>query len=419
VAAGYFVGGQRTKAAPGPNDRIRIAVVGTQNQASFSIDNVRNEEIVALCDVDQSYLDKRGQQFPHARRYRDFRKMLETEAPRIDAAIVATPDHLHAPATAMALRLGKHVYCEKPLTHTVHEARVIRDLTRQAKVATQMGTQIHAGDNYRRVVELVRSGAIGKVETVYTWCNKGWSDGRFAFGKPAPAHLDWDLWLGPATKRPYSENVHPANWRRFWDFGTGTLGDMGCHVIDLVQWALELGYPTSCRAEGPEVHPVGAPRWIASHLEFPARGSLPPVTLHWHDGGENAPLVKETRDEAGKPLSKYGLGILFVGDQGMLFADYGKRLLLPVEKFKDFAPTAPTIPPSLGHHKEWLHAIRTGSPTTCNFEYASRLTETVLLGTVAYRAGEQLAWDAERLCASNCSKADAYVRKEYRRGWEV
>lgn len=419
LAGGYWSLATSAKDRPAPNERIRIACIGTQNQAGFSIGNLRNEEIVALCDVDQRNLDARGAEFPQARRYQDFRKLLEKEEQNLDAVVVATPDHIHAPATAMALRMRKSVYCEKPLTHTVQEARAIRDLAREANVATQLGTQVHAGDNYRRVVELVQSGVIGQIDTVYTWCNKGWSDGRFQYGKAAPAHLDWDLWLGPAPLRPFSDNVHPAHWRRFWDFGTGTLGDMGCHVIDLAQWALDLGYPTSCTAEGPTPHPDGAPTWIASHLEFPARANRHAVMLHWSDGGHHEQLVRETKDESGRPLSEYGLGVLFVGEHGMLFADYGKRLLLPTEKFKGRKPPTATIPPSIGHHQEWLHAIRTGSRTTCNFEYASRLTETVLLGTVAFRAGAKLQWDSENLRALNSSRAGEFIGKDYRKGWAV
>lgn len=420
LAATALVGaGLGTSQAVSANEKLNIAIIGTQNRASGNIAGVQHENIVALCDVDADYLGKRSEQFPKASAYRDYRKMLEREEKNIDAVVISTADHTHAPATVMALRMGKHVYCEKPLTHTVEEARLVAKLAKEKGVATQMGTQIHAGDNYRRVVELIQSGAIGDVHEAYVWCNKAWSDGRFDFGKPVPKNLDWDLWLGPAKEIPYSANVHPANWRRFWAFGTGTLGDMGCHVIDLAQWALKLQYATEVWAEGPPVHEVGTPTWMASHLKFPARDGLAPVTLHWYDGGEHPQIVKETLDQNGKPLSNRGLGILFVGSKGMCFADYGSRLLLPQDKFEGFQAPEPTIPSSVGHHQEWINACKTGSPTLCNFDYASALTETVLLGTVAYRAGERLQWDAENLRAVNCSKADEFIRKEYRKGFEL
>ena len=269
-------------------------------------------------------------------------------------------------------------------------------------------------------MELVQSGAIGGVTEVYTWCNKGWGDGRFQpAGEPAPAYLDWDLWLGPAKQRPYAPNVHPANWRRFWEYGSGTFGDMACHVVDLPFWALDLRHPTSVMCEGPEVHPDGAPAWSKATYQFPARGNQPELTFHWADGGAHFDLVESTNDDRGRPLSRWGLGILFVGDQGMLAADYGRHLLLPQEKFADFRPPVPSIPKSVGHWNEWVAACKTGSATTCNFDYAGALTETVLLGIVAYRTGEKLAWNAGQLKATNCPQADRFINKPYRAGWEV
>jgi predicted dehydrogenase len=417
VAAGAWSGVVRAATNGSPNEKLRIACIGTQNQAGFSIGNCRSQEIVALCDADSDYLDRRGAEFPKAARYRDFRKLLEAEAPRIDAVVVATPDHIHAPAAAMALRLGKHVYCEKPLTHTVAEARLLATLAKEKNLATQMGTQVHATENYRRVVELVKGGAIGPVKETHVWCGKGWSDGRFDSGHATPKGLDWDLWLGPAKERPFSSNIHPANWRRFWEYGTGTLGDMGCHVLDLAFWALDLKHPTSVAAEGPALHADGAPAWVAVTWEFPARGELPPVSLTWHDGAKRPPLLAKLKADGGPDLAKWGLGVAFVGERGVLVADYGRRLLLPEEKFKDFKPPAKSIAASVGHHEEWFRACKSGSPTTCNFGYSGALSETVLLGTVAYRAGKKLDWDGAALKATNCPAADAIINKEYRRGW--
>lgn len=419
MGTGLFVGHSQAQESKSPNEKLNIAAVGTANKAGHNIAELAGQNFVALCDVDENYLNAAAKSHPHAKLYRDYRKMLEAEAKNVDAVVVSTADHTHAPAASIALDLGKHVYCEKPLTHTVTEARALAKLAAKKKVATQMGTQIHAEDNYRRVVELIQGGAIGTVREVYNWCNKGWSDGRFVqTDKAAPSSLDWDLWLGPAKTRPYCENIHPANWRRFWEYGSGTFGDMACHVMDLPFWALKLRYPKSVVCEGPELHPDGAPAWAKATYEF-AGPEGQPLKFYWADGNANFDLVKQTNDHEGKPLSAWGLGILFVGDRGMLAADYGRRQLLPKDKFTDFKPPEQTIARSIGHWNEWVKACKTGSPTTCNFDYSGAMTETVLLGIVAFRTGEKLIWDAENLKATNTSKADEFLRKQYRKGFEV
>lgn len=402
-----------------PNEKLNIACVGVSNKGRHNIDQLTGENIAFLCDVDEGLLNQAAETFTTAKKYRDFRKLLDAEEKNIDAVVVSTADHTHAPATAAAIIRGKHAYCEKPLTHSVHEARHIAQLAAKHKVATQMGTQVHAEQNYRRVVELIQSGAIGPVREVYNWCNKGWSNGRFAEATPAPANLDWNLWLGPARERPYSAGIHPANWRRFWEYGSGTFGDMACHVMDLPFWALDLRHPTSVSAVGPAVHPDGAPEYCLCDFEFPARGDRPALKFYWSDGGKHHEKVATTNDASGKPLSNWGLGILFVGDKGMLAADYGQRQLLPTEKFTGFTPPQETIPNSIGHWNEWVAACKTGSPTTCNFDYSGALTETVLLGVVAFRSGEKLNWDAEKLKITNSTAGDNLIRKEYRKGWEL
>src|SRR5688572_898738 len=282
IAAGFYVNPLRAEESKSPNEKLNLGIVGCGNKGWHNVEQLRSQNIVALCDVDTNFLDKAAQIFPDATRHRDYRRMLEKEAPRLDAVVVSTADHTHAPAASIALDLGKHVYCEKPLAHTVEEARALAGLAARQKLATQMGTQIHAGSNYRRVVEVIQSGAIGPVREVYNWCNKGWSDGRFVVtDQPAPANLDWDLWLGPARERPYSPNIHPANWRRFWEYGSGTFGDMACHVMDLPFWALNLRHPTAVSAEGPELHPDGAPNWCKAAYEFPSRGEQPAVKFYW------------------------------------------------------------------------------------------------------------------------------------------
>ncbi len=402
-----------------PSVKLNIAAIGVGNKGRHNIDQITDHNWVAFCDVDTNFLDACNEAHPGVRHYRDYRRMFDEMAGQIDAVIVSTADHTHAPATSVALSLGKHIYCEKPLTHTVAEARTIARLAAEQRVATQMGIQIHAESNYRRVVELIRGGAIGTVSEVFTWCNKGWSDGRFrTAADKLPPNLDWDLWLGPASLRPYCENVHPADWRRFWEYGSGTFGDMACHVMDLPFWALDLQRPTSVSATGPELHPDGAPAWCQATYEFPRDGAAP-LKFHWSDGGKNFDLVKNTLDPEGKPYSDWGLGVLFVGDGGMLLADYGRNVLLPADKFMDFRAPEPTIPDSVGHWNEWTHACKTGDPTTCSFDYASRLTETVLLGIVAFRSQQPVVWNPETMVVQDNPRAQQLLTKEYRKGFEV
>lgn len=395
------------------NGKLNIACIGTANRAAADVNGVKGENIVALVDVDKNYLDRAAKQFPDARTYADYREMIETEADKIDAVVVGTADHHHAPASIRAIRAGKHVYCEKPLTHTVEESRIIAEAAKEAGVATQLGTQIHAQDNYRRVVEIVQSGALGDVKEVHVWVGKGWGGGeRPEKGQEPPATLSWDLWLGPAPVRPFAAGrYHPAQWRRWWDFGQGTLGDMACHYMDLPFWALKLRHPISCAAEGPEVHPETCPLGLIVRYEFPKRDGLAACNVTWYDGN----LIP--KEVAGERVP--GAGVMFVGTEGKMFADYGRYRLFPEDKFKNFSPPPKTIADSIGHHAEWIKACKDGSPTTCNFDYSGALTESVLLGNVAFRTGRPLEWDAANLKAINCPEADKFIGKEYRAGWEV
>ncbi len=403
------------------NEKLQIACIGTANRALADINGVAGEDIVALCDVDSVFLERTvkggggSPGFPAARQYKDYREMIEQEADKIDAVVVATADHNHAPATLRALWKNKHVYCEKPLTHTVQEARIVAETAKQRGLVTQMGTQIHAGDNYRRVVEIIQSGAIGDVTEVHVWVGKGWGGGdRPEKGQQPPAHLDWDLWLGPAPERPYYPGrYHPAQWRKWWDFGGGTLGDMACHYMDLPFWALKLRHPTTCSAEGPPVHPETCPLGLIVRYEYPERDGLAPCKLTWYDGN----LIPRT--VAGQRVGSSG--VMFVGSEGMMFADYGSYRLFPQEKFAGFKPPEQTIPKSIGHHAEWILACKEGKPemALCNFDYSGALTEAVLLGTVAFRTGKKLQWDAASLTATNCPEAAALIAKKYRPGWEI
>jgi predicted dehydrogenase len=417
VGALAISGGVWSELAPAqsksPNEKLNVACIGTANRAAADVSGVQGENIVALCDIDSNYLDRAAKQFPKAETYADYREMIEKGAKNFDAVVVATADHNHAPASIRAIRAGKHVYCEKPLTHTVEEARIIAEAAKKAGVATQMGTQIHAGDNYRRVVEVIQAGAIGDVSEVHVWVGKGWGGGdRPDGGQQPPANLSWDLWLGPAPVRPYVPGrYHPAQWRRWWDFGQGTLGDMACHYMDLPFWALKLRHPTSCVAEGPEVHAETCPLGLKVTYEYPQREDLVPVKLTWYDGN----MIP--REVAGEKVP--GSGVMFVGSEGHMYANYGSYKLFPQEKFADFQPPEQSIPRSIGHHAEWIKACKEGTPTTCNFDYSGALTESVLLGNVAYRTGEKLEWDAANLKATNSTAAAEYVSKEYRKGWEV
>jgi predicted dehydrogenase len=285
------------------------------------------------------------------------------------------------------------------------------------KRVTQMGTQIHATKNYRRTVELVQSGAIGPVREVHAFCQKSHSAKEDVVGSaPVPTNLHYDLWIGPSAFRPYNPAYLPETWRRYWNFGEGTLGDMGCHYIDLVYWALNLKYPTRVSAEGPPPHPENCPTELTVHWEFPARGEQPPVKLSWYDGGR-----MPTAADKWKLDPKWKNGVLFIGDKGALFADYDRHKLFPEKDFADFLPPKPSIPDSIGHHKEWVEACLRNDPAAplCRFDYSGPLAETVLLGGVAFRLGKTLEWDAENLRATNAPEADSLIRTQYRDGWSL
>jgi len=389
AAAAAFGGCQRTGRRPPPKPPkegpLALGVIGVGGRGWDNLHAVApGETIAALCDVDANHLAAAAAVFPQSEQFRDWRAMI-AQVP-LDAVVISTPDHSHAPATLAALRAGLDVYCEKPLTHTVAEARAIAEAAEWHRAVTQMGTQIHAGDNYRRVVELIRAGAIGAVREAHCWVGRAWGGGERATDiPPVPAHLEWDLWLGSAPRRPYHPDYHPAGWRRFWDFGAGTLGDMGCHHLDLPFWALELRRPAAVGVEGPPPHPETAPtqlrvRWSCAARRAADGTHLPAVELWWHDGGLRPPQFAQGL------LPEWGDGTLFVGAEGMLLADYDRLVLLPELKFSAYRRPLAVMPPSAGHHKEWLDACRTRGATTCHFGYAGPLTETVLMGVEAYRA---------------------------------
>lgn len=412
------------------NDKLNIAIIGAGGRGADNLRGVSSENIVILCDVNEDGLNKAAQRHPNARKVVDFRKVYDY-AKDFDAVVVSTAEHTHAFATLPALQLGKHVYCEKPLTHNVWEARVIREAAAKTKVATQMGTQIHAGDNYRRVVELIQTGAIGAVSEVHVWVGRAWGwhaseeeskaagdivfvQNRPANPDPVPAILNWDLWLGPAPKRPFNNVYFPGpKWYRWWDFGNGTMSDLGSHWIDLPWWALKLDHPLTIEATGPKPHLEIAPASMQVTYQYGQRGTMPPLQLTWYQGTYKPKIWKENG------IPQWNSGVLFVGDKGMLLSDYSKHVLLPEAQFADFKRPDPFIPKSLGHYAEWIHACKTGAPTTCNFAYAGWLTEANHLGNVAFRAGKKLEWDAQNLRATNAPEIEPMLHRKYRKGWKL
>jgi predicted dehydrogenase len=411
------------------NDKLDIAMVGVGGRGAANLHGVSSENIVALCDVYEPAVDRAAKTCPKARRLSDFRKLFD-HADEFDAVVVSSTEHTHAFATLPALQLGKHVYCEKPLTHNVWEARMIREAAGKTKLATQMGIQIHAGDNYRRVVELIQTDAIGPVTEVHVWVGRAWGRQSGAAAKkygdvvsvrdrptekpPVPSGLDWDLWLGPAPARPYHGVYFPGpKWYRWWDFGNGTMSDLGSHWIDLPFWALKLKAPKTVEAAGPPPHPEIAPASMRVKYEYAARGEAPPLSLTWYQGEE------KPEPWTSGAIPRWDSGVLFVGKKGMLLSDYGKHRLLPEDEFKDFKPPEPFIPNSVGHYAEWIHAAKTGAVTTCNFQYSGWLTEANHLGNVAYRVGQKLEWDPVKLYAPNAPAAEALIHREYRKGWKL
>ncbi|HIG27898.1 MAG TPA: Gfo/Idh/MocA family oxidoreductase [Verrucomicrobiales bacterium] len=414
-----------------PNSKMNVAVIGSGGRGGHNLRQVgASENIVALCDVNHRNLERASEQFPQAKMYTDFRQLYADKMENLDAVVVSTTEHTHAFAVLPALRAGKHVYCEKPLSRDVAEARWVTQAAAKAGVATQMGTQIHAGNNYRRVVELIQAGAIGNVTEVHVWVSRAWGhqspeDAKLhrdivsSVEKPSeamtpPDYLDWDLWIGPAPFRPYHEIYFPGpKWYRWWDFGNGTMSDLGSHWNDLPFWALKLDAPRTVVAGGPDPHPEIAPASMWAKYSYGPRPGMSALELTWHQGVEKPEIWKS----GGIPQWKNA--VLFIGDEGMLLSDYGKHVLLPEEKFKDFQRPSQSIPPSIGHHKEWLYACRTGAPTTCPFSYAGPLTEANHLGNVAFRAGTKIEWDAKNMRISNSSKANQYLKREYREGWSL
>ena len=430
----FFIGA----AGKSPNEKLNIAGVGIGGMGKDNIRRCSDENIVALCDVDQVYAAPVFANFPNAKTYVDFREMLDKQKD-IDAVIVATPDHTHAVIALAAIRAGKHVYVQKPISHYVNEARALTEAARSHKVMTQMGNQGRSGDGTRTICEWLWSGVIGHVTEVHAWTNRPvWPQGieveRPKETPPVPPALNWDLWLGPAPYRPYHPSYLPESWRAWWDFGTGSLGDLGCHLLDSVFWGLKLKYPTSVEGcistywEGfwKKTKPKNEtyPRSSIVRYKFPAREGMPEVKLNWYDGGLMPPRPDEL--EEGRKMGDDDGGVLFIGDKGKLMCGcYGKNpQLLPESAMNDFKQPAPSIPRipggEGGHERDWIRACKDGKPASSNFDYSGPLSEMVLMGNLAVRfPNERLLWDGEKMKVTNNTEADGYVRSAYREGWTL
>jgi len=458
-------------AARGPrrlsaNEKLNIGVVGAGGKGSSDTDHCAGENIVALCDVDANTLAGRKQKYPNANTYQDWRIMLEKEK-SLDAVIVSTADHTHAIVAAAAMRLGKHIYCQKPLVQTVYEARLLRKLAKKHGVATQMGNQGSAEDGLRRAVECVQAGLVGRVNQVHVWSNRPiWPQGmdRPPGQDPVPDSLNWDLWLGPAPWRPFKaqwpENLqlnrrrggnvyHPFAWRGWQDFGTGALGDMACHTANMPFRALKLGYPTEVQAWSSGINQESYPLKSKIRFEFPAREGLVPVTFWWYDGGDPKPDNPFAHDGNNKPPkdvvadveammgSVPGSGCILIGDKGKLFSpdDYGGKFFLRLNDEKELTDgknheAVKAVPRKIEfnafqgdgdkrQHLEWIAACKGGQPCYSDFAIAGYLTEIILLGCVALRVGKPLQWDGPNMRATNAPEAAQFVKRDNRKGWKL
>ncbi len=418
------------RTAFGANDRIHVGCVGIGGKGTSDVSGVAGAGgiIVALCDVDENRRGKKGkgarEAHPDARFYRDYRVMLEKEEKRLDAVTVSTPDHTHCHASVLAMRMGKHVYTQKPLTHSISEARLMTETAKEMGVATQMGNQSHAGEPIRRAVELIRAGLIGKVSEVHAWTNRPiWPQGMTDRPEPesVPQGLEWDLWLGPAPLRPYSSAYVPFKWRGWWDFGTGALGDMGCHIMDMPYWALDLGSPTSVEAESEGSTDESGPTAAKVTYRFPAGKHSADLKFVWYEGKHSPP--EEVVADAGMPLKQVAgrFDLVMIGEKGKFFFQRKSMnwMVTPQQLVEDFEEPAITIPRVADEDVEWIDACKGGAPALSNFAHAGPFTEVVLLGNLAIRLDKKIEWDGPSMKATNAPEADALIQREYRQGWEL
>jgi predicted dehydrogenase len=423
LGAAWWVGMNSTQAqdSKNPLERLNFACIGVQGKGSSdSSDAGKNGNVVALCDIDDLRMAKKAREFPKAEKFNDYRKMLDDLGDKIDAVTISTPDHHHAPAAIRALKLKKNVFCQKPLTWSLYEARTLRETAKKMGVATQMGNQGTAGSGLRESVEIVRAGDIGQVKEVHIWTNRPvWPQ---ALGRPTdkpavPANIHWDLFLGPAPERAFHPAYQPFKWRGWLDFGTGALGDMACHTMNMPVMALDLFDPISVQAETSGIYENETyPKWSVITYEFAARGDFAPLKMTWYDGGKSPDLALL------QGAKKTNSGALLVGEKGSLYSggDYGGSYqLLPTNKFVGYKKPEQSLPRSPGHFKEFADACRGGAPAMSNFDYAGRLTETVVLGNLSLFVDKKVMWDAKNLKATNAPELAKVIKRDYREGWEV
>ena len=447
AVGGYFLTAPAFSASRvfGANEKLRVAGVGVNGKGFSDIEQAgKLMEVVGLCDIDDERLGKRATAFPNAKKFFDFRKMFEDMSKEFDAVVVSCPDHMHALPSIMAMKMGKHVYCQKPLTHTVFEARLMREVAKKHNVCTQMGNQGSALNGLRRAVELIQSGVIGNVTEAHVWTNRPahyWKQAPDIVSRPkdtppVPANVHWEEFIGVAQMRPYNRAYHPHDWRGYWEFGTGAMGDMACHTANMAFRALNLAAPLSVKAEAGELNPETYPAWAHITYQFAARDKMVGCTLHWYEGKKDGKKVLPPEELLAKLLKKdeklADSGSILVGDKGILFSpnDYGAKFRLTPEK--DFVGVQTTKPekrtPGTDSgedpfmKEEWVKAIMANKPelAASNFDYAGQLTETMLLGNIAIRhAGTTLEWDPVRLGFPNSPAATKLVSKEYRKGWDL
>jgi predicted dehydrogenase len=411
-----------------PNEQLNVAGIGVGGKGLSDIMSCRRENIVALCDVDTNEAGEAFYRNPEAKQYRDYRKMLEEMGDQIDACTISTPDHMHAPAAYMAMMMGKHVYVQKPLTHTIAEARLLTETARKQGVATQMGNQGHSGSGVRELCEMVWDGAIGQIREAHVWTDRPGSRwpqgvGEMPEAQPVPESLDWDLWIGAAPMRPYHRDYAPRRWRGWWDFGCGALGDMACHIMDPAFWALKLADAPTISIEAIKAEQRNdqtCPLNCIIKFSYPARGEMNPVDVYWYENGQTPkhPVDLPVTETLGDGKN----GSLFIGENGYLTSgEYGgKSRLLPESRMNDYQKPAATIPRVANHYRDWLDACKGGKTAPCsNFDYAGPFTQMVLLGNVAARLGRVVTWNAAEFCFPGDDEANALISKPYRQGWEL
>jgi len=426
IVPGHVLGND--KGNPAPSGKLNIAGIGVGGMGHGNLNQMRGENIVALCDVDHKYAARTFKKYPKAKTWKDYRKMLDQQKD-IDAVLIATPDHTHAVISMAAMKAGKHVYCQKPLTHDVYEARMLAKVAKETGVTTQMGIQGHSMDHTRVICEWIWSGAIGEVTSVDAWCDlsyypwghAGWSSKYSSRPKDTPAvpkTLDWDLWIGPAPMRPYHQAYHPLVWRCWLDFGSGMMGDRGAHTLDSAFWALNLGAPSTIEAtscgQSKDQHALAA---VVTY-KFPKRGDLPPLKLTWYEG-VRAPRPEELPDDRKMPGQG---GIIYNGTKGKIMAGvYGNGArIIPEARMKEVGKPPQKLPRVKGTHEmDWIRACKAGKPAGAHFGFSGPLTEMCVLGNVAKRVDGRIHWDAEKLEVTNDKKANQFVRKQYRKGWSL